>query len=335
MIDVIQFLDLYSRSALGSTTEDISALGYSNFYVSELQPRFTTPFGTGIAIKQMLERLKLVPEYAHFKTESAVTNMKNIPGGVEVKYTEKGVGKIVKGKFAIFASQLGFAPNIIEGLELQSPEQAQTMKKLQYAHYSVHNFAITNHPYREAYDTWVRVPDYTPHDFTDMILGRWRELHGYQKGPEDKLREYIWDYSKNPDNHGSMISIYHSQMKVNTSTVTIDNHIYSDEFSAKAAESAWNRFEDIFNRGHALKQQFKIRDVYTNRYPYSVHVPEPGHFTIRSKKMSKTFGNIIIGNNNLGTPSFEEALFRGHCAANKILWRLNPKTFVQQSWSKC
>lgn len=44
--------------------------------------------------------------------------------------------------------------------------------------------------------------------------------------------------------------------------------------------------------------------------------------------MSKTFGNIAFGNSNIGTPSFEEALFRGHCAANKILYRLDPK-FVQ------
>lgn len=54
MSDVIDFLNLYSRSALGSVNEDISAMGYANFYLSELEPRFTTPFGTGVAIRQML-----------------------------------------------------------------------------------------------------------------------------------------------------------------------------------------------------------------------------------------------------------------------------------------
>lgn len=61
MIDVINFLNLYARSALGSVNEDLSAMGYANFYVSELQPRFTTPFGTNIAIKEMLENVKTKP----------------------------------------------------------------------------------------------------------------------------------------------------------------------------------------------------------------------------------------------------------------------------------
>jgi hypothetical protein len=50
MKEFIEFLDLYCRSALGTTTDNVSALGFSNFYLSELEPRFTTPFGTGVVI---------------------------------------------------------------------------------------------------------------------------------------------------------------------------------------------------------------------------------------------------------------------------------------------
>jgi len=47
------------------------------------------------------------------------------------------------------------------------------MRGIRFAHYSVHNVEITNHPYREAYDTWTRAKDYTVNDFSDVINGRW------------------------------------------------------------------------------------------------------------------------------------------------------------------
>lgn len=124
-------------------------------------------------------------------------------------------------------------------------------------------------------------------------------------------------------------------MKVDASPVDERNQTYGDKFSVDKAEFAWNRFEEIFNQAGKLKQKFRIKKIVTNRWPYSVHIPEPGHFSMRSKIMGKTFGNVIFGNNNMGTPAFEEALHRGHCAANRALYRLNPKKFVQESWSKC
>jgi len=90
-----------------------------------------------------------------------------------VKYIENGVGRVVKGKMGIWAAQLAFAPYIIEDLERLSPLQGKTMRDLKMAHYSVHNVEITNHPYRDGYDTWTRSLDYTRKDFHDLILGRW------------------------------------------------------------------------------------------------------------------------------------------------------------------
>ena len=34
MIDVLNFMELYSRSALGADTDQLSAMGFSNFYTS-------------------------------------------------------------------------------------------------------------------------------------------------------------------------------------------------------------------------------------------------------------------------------------------------------------
>lgn len=62
---------------MGSVTKDVSAMALANFYFSELEPRFTSPLGTGISIKLMLEQLKAKPKYAYLKTESTVVNIKN------------------------------------------------------------------------------------------------------------------------------------------------------------------------------------------------------------------------------------------------------------------
>ena len=55
------------------------------------------------------------------------------------------------------------------------------MKSIKYAHYSLHNIHVTNHPYREAYDTWTGSDNTTEDDYTDSIVARWKELHGYEK----------------------------------------------------------------------------------------------------------------------------------------------------------
>lgn len=45
----------------------------------------------------------------------------------------------------------------------------------------------------------------------------------------------LWDYSKNPDNSGSVISIYNSLMKTDSSAVDESNQKYGDYFSVERA----------------------------------------------------------------------------------------------------
>lgn len=98
-------------------------MGYSNFYVSELEPRFTTPYGTGVVINSMLDRLKAAPN-THMKINSSVVKIKNVKDGAEVYYVQEGKGRMAKAKIVVYACQLTFAPNIIEGLDVEAPKQA-------------------------------------------------------------------------------------------------------------------------------------------------------------------------------------------------------------------
>ena len=47
------------------------------------------------------------------------------------------------------------------------------MRGLQMIHYSVHSVSVNGHPYRQAYNTYVRDSDYSREDFTDIAIGRW------------------------------------------------------------------------------------------------------------------------------------------------------------------
>ena len=110
-------MELYCRSALGALPDDLSAMGFANFYVSEIEPRFTTPFGSGVTAKIMIESLKARPQLTTMKLNSPVVKVKNTDDGVEVFYVENGIGKSAKAKKAIYAAQIPIAPIIIEGID--------------------------------------------------------------------------------------------------------------------------------------------------------------------------------------------------------------------------
>lgn len=78
-----------------------------------------------------------------------------------------------------------------------------------------------------------------------------------------------------------------------------------------------------------------VLSVETSRWPFAVHVTAPGHFSKKSEAPAPQLRpRILRAQQPLGTPAFEEALFRGHCAANNVLKRMNP-SFEQESWTKC
>jgi len=76
--------------------------------------------------------------------------------------------------------------------------------------------------------------------------------------------------------------------------------------------------ELLLERGQPPLQ---ILAVEINRWPSSIHVVRPGHFLRNAKILSQPIGEIYFASNNLGTPSVEEALFRGYLAAQAILKR--------------
>ncbi len=325
MRDVVDLMDLYCRSALGGNANQVSAAAFANFYISEIATRYTTPLGTGEAASLIERILRQRGHLVDIRLKAAARSVRQDAGGVEVLYLQKGKARAARAAHAVFAAQLKFAADIVEGLA--ASERGQALRDLAYSHYSVHVVVTKGHPYRATFDTWTRASDYTERDFPDVILGRWMD-------PVIKGYEGMRDHKQDPKDDQGILTIYHPfshplGLKPRESK-------WEREHVAEVARQAVARLIDLYSP--LLKERWgtkiEVRSVETNRWPFSIHVAKPGHFTRLAKELRKPYGRVFFANNNLGTPSFEEALFRGHCAANNILKRLDPG-FAQEPWSKC
>ena len=329
MSEVLTLLNLYCRSALGSTCENVSALAFANFYISEIQTRYTTQTGTNGATKNMEEILFAKKELFHVKRRAVVGSIEDRgASGAVIRYEyEHGVHQ-VKAQYVVYAAQLKFAPMIIKDLTAKDPLKVAAIKGLKYSHYSVHDIFLKSHPFRSSYDTWVSNSESKPSDFTDFILGRWQDpkIQGYKN---------FRDFKNNPGDSQGIFTIY------NPLPPEWNERAYSKEEAKGLAEDAIVNLQKVLSSlpQSELPNGFvparDIEYVETNRWPFSVHIPQPGHFTKVAPLLRRRVGRIYFAHNNIGTPAFEEALFRGHCAADNILLKMNPQ-FKFESWpTKC
>lgn len=320
MKDVLGLLELYCRSALGTTPNRVSGVAFANFYISEITTRYTTTIGTGGAAMAMGHMLR-DRDNVEVKISSTVTKIDTGKNGVELSYVKDGKSHVVHTDYVVYAAQLRYAPEIINDLASLEPERAKLISGLGYAHYSVHTLLLNGHPFRATYDTWTRAADYKDDDFTDLILGRWMELKGYEK---------YRDFKRSPKDKTGIFTIYHPLPE------SWLGKGYTQEQAEKLARDAVARMQEIYSP--LLKKKWgttiDVRAVETTRWPFSVHVAEPGHFITKAKILRRPFGRIYFANNNLGTPAFEEALFRGHCAAVNILVKSAPG-YKPEEWTQC
>ena len=322
MQGVVELMDLYCRSALGSTSDKVNAMAFANFYISEITTRYTSNEGTGEAADKMVKMLSKRTKLFTGLKNATVSHLGNTADGVDVHFNYQDKGNVVHAKYAVFAGQLKVAPKLIDGLNEKAPEKVAAINSIDYSHYAVHVIHTDGNPYRATYDTWVRATDYSEDDFTDVILGRWMDptILGY-KGYRD--------FKKNPPGDG-VFTIYQGLAS------KWSDKDFSETEAKQIAVKAVDRMEQLFTQlpKTIWKGSLSIKKVETNRWPYSVHVPTPGYYTTKARILRHPFGNIYFANNNIGTPAFEEALFRGHCAATNILKHLSSK-FRPEKWTRC
>lgn len=299
-------LELYGRSALGGHPDVVSAAFFANFYISELDMRYTGSFGTGSTMEAALKKLQNRDNLVTIETRAPLAKIKTVGTGadayVEFYYVKDGVTHFGKAKDAVFSAQLNVAAKTIEDFEKLAPEQFNEIKKIRYSDYLVINTHVEGHPWTQTYDTWVRNDaEYSQNEFTDIIDGRWQEFQGTKIRRKDN-RGVLTIYKPLPENW-------------------IREGMTAERVLA-ASEEALAKMKNMIETADRLvaeSDNVNILAAEVNRWPYSVHIAEPGHAIRRAKILKRPIGNILFANNNLGSPAIEEAVFNGYNAAKTII----------------
>lgn len=327
MKSIVDLLHLYSRSALGTTLGQVSAMAFANFYISELVERYTSDIGTSEAVRLILEKLVQRPNIKIINS-ATVTSIEPQTTGRKMNektpklttYTAGGKNYKIESDFVVFSAQLRLAPKIVAGFTEARPEQSGLMSNLEYAPVSVHNIVFNKYTTPGAYDTWVFSEGDSLIHYTDVIDALWVK---YRQGNEGAPL-----LAKDVEGPG-ILTVY------NTLPLRWSHEPYSAREAANIAVSATGDL--IYELRNIMDPQVgpnDVAEIHTSQWPYSIHRAAPGHFNTCSKILQRPWAGIYWANNNLGTPAFEEALFRGHCAAANILTRLVPG-YKPEKWSKC
>jgi hypothetical protein len=156
----------------------------------------------------------------------------------------------------------------------------------------VHTVFTSRELFTASYDTW-----FANRRLTDVIAARWLETSGFKRpapGPPGVLSLYQpLEPSRRAD-------------------------LRSPESVRALALAALNDITDMIP---ALANE-PMLEIESYRWPSSIHVVPVNFFSQWARKLREPVGRVYFAGNNLGTPSFEEALYRGWRAAQEIRPRL-------------
>jgi hypothetical protein len=301
MKDVLGFIQLYGRSALGDHPDQVNAQALGNFYISEFGERYTSNIGTALVTDAAMKVINKAPGAVNIQTSATVVQVKNVANGVEILYVKNGELHKAFSKTAIFSAPLNVAQKTIVDFDKISPEAYKFVKNLEYRDYDVVNVHVKGQPWTTTYDLWVRNDKtYSQNAITDIIDGRWMDYKGGA-------------ISRVADDKG-VLTVYRPKPK------ELYGKVFTDAQALDWADDTIKQMNDNLAPMIAKDGGEPIRVVAAevNRWPNSVHVVKPGHFKA-AKELQKPIGNIFLGNNNMGVPAVEEGLYRGYKAADKAL----------------
>lgn len=282
-------VDLYCRSALGNTSENVSALVFLNFYIDEIGPRYAFPGGTAGVTARLRQRIA-EKDPSMIETGCYVHDVHHRPdGSVEVRYVKDGKAEALLCREAVVAAPVSAAARIVTDLPAA---RRKLFESVEHAHYLVHNVFTPELVFDKSYDTWVKGAS-----FTDVIVGRWQEAAIEGKPVPRK---------------GGVLTVYQPLPREMWSMELTDEQVKTQ------ARKVLGELARMFPR---LKKQAAI-EVETSRWPQSIHITRPGLVTELDAAMRAPHGNVLFGSSNLGVPSFEEAIHRGLVAAEAARARL-------------
>jgi|GEM_PF-928145 len=285
------FMDSYSQSALGAKTDQINAMAFLNFYLAEMETRYAWPGGTAGASLR-LNNLLTAHNPGILRTGAHVTRVRNVAGGVEITWQEAGAAREARARFAVMAVPLLTASWLMDDYP---DDRRRLVARLPYANYVVHTVFTSRELFTGSYDTW-----FANRSFSDVITARWIEAAGFRPAV--------------PAGPG-ILSIYQPLSPARKVDLGDTN---------KVADLAMTALQELAEMIPDLAKEARL-EVESYRWPASIHVVPPGYFSTWVPTLKPPVGRVYFAGNNLGTPSFEEALYRGWRAAKDVQGRFGTK----------
>jgi monoamine oxidase len=281
---VKDFVDSYAQSALGAKTDDLNALAFCNFYLAEIETRYAWPGGTAGGSAHLIAKLN-AHDPSILKTGAMVTRVRNTADGVEVTWVADGTLRCARAKYVIMAVPLRVSARLLEDYPA---DRRALVDKLTYADYCVHTVFTRRELFTKSYDTW-----FANRSFTDVITARWIETKGF----------------KEPAKGGPGILTIYQPLAPFRGVRALDADTVAD-LACTAIAELQEMVPDLASEPSL--------DVECYRWPASIHIVPPKFFSEWVPKLKSPVGRVHFAGNNLGTPSFEEALYRGWSAAQAL-----------------
>ncbi|MCS7302241.1 MAG: NAD(P)-binding protein [Candidatus Kapabacteria bacterium] len=271
-------LDMYARSSMGGTLEQINAYALLNFYGSEiLAPRFTFRGGMAGLAQPILEKLgdRVYRGQTCIRVESAV----NSPTVWAID--QRGRLHRYQSRVAIVTVQKFMLPWMIPEL----PEaQKAAMHSLQYAPFLTVHLCSREHIPLMAFDTWVPAGGKL---FTDIISAA---------------------QTAQPRSSANVVSIYAPRSPEERWILQSDDVLAA--YARRIADLAYQSVPSL--RGAP------IDEVHVFGWGHAVVVPTVGSHSGIAQTARQRFGRVLFANtDNDSAPAFENAVAAGARAAEK------------------
>jgi monoamine oxidase len=159
--EVLRYVDLYCRSALGGPVDEVSAYWGLNFLSGEVGKRYTAPGGNaayGEALARAVGAERLV-------TGATVVRVANHGDKVWTTYVVGEESVTVESRAVVMATPKHFAKHVVADLPAT---QKEAMSRMRYEPYLVANVLVEGRPKVAAYDTWTGGAP-----FADVIVADW------------------------------------------------------------------------------------------------------------------------------------------------------------------
>lgn len=280
------FLDAYCYSAMGTSSDVVSAFGGINFYSEVVGTICTKSDGNSHIAKALYKGIEEAGANRLRNSAYVYRVKQNINGTVTVYYFMNDEARAVEAKKVIISAPYFVAGKIIDGL---SPGQAYALGFPEYGSYMTVNLRFNKVVSFNSYDTWIPAGQI----FTDFIPIGWQE--------------------KNPNlaktGECQIITCFAPYMQ----PVMGRCHMMMEE-KEKIAESVVMTFEKLCpgSREH-------LEEVYLTRWGHAIIINQTHMFTKWLPRVEKKIGSIYLAHSDgQCLPAVETAVSEALWAAREL-----------------